>query len=284
MTTPRQPLLRAATRHLTDSGIESAGLDARLLLLYVLSVSHEALIRDGDVAMGEAEAAAFNTLIERRASHEPMAYLLGYRDFWKDRFEVNEHTLIPRPDSESLIEAVVEVAGSRMGESLHILDICTGSGCLLVSLLREFSHANGVGCDISEGALKVAKRNTDKAEMAARAQFICGDMIKSLAHRFDIIVSNPPYIARSEMDALEEQVRGFEPHRALQAGDDGLDFYRQLAKETPTYLNENGIIALEMGHDQADAVSALMQKDFELITQKRDLGGHVRALVFRKSR
>lgn len=275
--------LREAIQTLANAAIESAALDARLLLLHALDISHEALIRDGDALMSAGQAEAFEALVTRRAAHEPMAYILGYRDFWKDRFEVNAHTLIPRPDSESLIEAVLEVAGERAGEPLNILDICTGSGCLLVSLLREFSHANGVGCDISHGALEAAKRNAAAAGMAERAQFICGDMIKSLAMRADIIVSNPPYISRNDVDALEKQVREYEPRAALEGGNDGLNFYRQLAENAPKLLNKHGIIALEVGHDQADAVSALMQKDCELITQKHDLGGHVRALVFGRS-
>ncbi len=273
----RRELLREGTKRLQNAGDGTDALDARLLLEHALGVSHEALIRDPDIEVNAKKQQSYWALIERRAQQEPIAHLLGYRDFWKDRFTVTHETLIPRPDSEALIELPLH---SIETPPQHIFDLCTGSGCLLLSLLREYQGASGFGADISEAALLVAKQNALQLGLDQRAHFLCGDMLKSLAFRFDCIVCNPPYIASDVIETLDEDVKGFEPLNALDGGKDGLAFYRKLAEIIPDYLSDRGWLFVEIGKGQETDVRTFMEASLTYRGSHKDLAGITRALAF----
>jgi release factor glutamine methyltransferase len=222
-------------------------------------------------------------LVERRMLSEPMAYLLGTKAFMGHDFVVDSRVLIPRPDTEIVVEAVLTVLS---GEGpVHILDIGTGSGAILISLLLARRGAFGVGLDISADALQVASANGDRLGVGDRIKWVQSNLFASQdlkGKAFDLIISNPPYINVGDMKKLDETVVGFEPHSALYGGVDGLDFYRQIICDAEAYLKPQGYLAFEIGYDQRDAVVSLLeQADFECITCYNDLAGHHRAIVAR---
>lgn len=250
-----------ATQKLVRAGLESATLDARVLLQHVLSVTAEWLVANHARALDAEMLAKFDAVILRRCAHEPVAYITGMQDFWKDRFSVSRDTLIPRADSETMIEAACALIKGREAPRT-ILDLGTGSGCLLLSLLREFPAAEGVGIDISAGALNVAKHNTKLLSLDARSTFLLGDMrdnssLPESPQHYDIIVSNPPYIPSDDIAFLARDVKDFEPRLALDGDSDGLNFYRSLFKWLPKRMHASSVCLLEVGHDQAQDVTAL---------------------------
>jgi release factor glutamine methyltransferase len=230
-------------------------------------------------ALTPAQAAEFEALLARRAAREPLSHILGYREFYGRNFKVTRAVLDPRPDSETLIEAVLK--STTHHPPLTLLDIGTGSGCLLLTLLAELPHATGVGVDISPDALAIAKENAAHLGLTDRVQWVQADM-KTLAlqGRFDLIISNPPYIETAEIATLAPEVAQFEPKIALDGGKDGLDCYRKLANEVARLLAPQGSVALEIGHKQAGDVTRLLEASgffCEAIIQ--DLGGHDRVII-----
>jgi release factor glutamine methyltransferase len=266
-------LLRSATAQLAQKGIDSAALEARLLLACVLGVERNTPIdRAGDI-----DPAPFNALLARRLSHEPLAFITGRQGFWTLDLAVSPATLIPRADSETLIQAALEQPAPRA-----ILDLGTGTGCLLLAALSEFPGAFGVGVDLSPDAAALAARNARECGLSARAAFLAGRWSHAMAGRFDLVLSNPPYIPAADIPALMPEVARFEPARALDGGADGLDAYRALAEALPALLAQDGRAILEIGQDQGPAVSAIMASNgLETLTIKPDLGGIPRALVLR---
>ncbi|MEQ8394737.1 peptide chain release factor N(5)-glutamine methyltransferase [Thalassobaculum sp.] len=281
MTTIRD-VLKTAAAELARAGIEGGRLDARLLLGHALGRP----VWPHEEAVPEADALdRFTALLRRRLDREPVSKIIGRRAFWTLDLEVTADTLDPRPDSETLIEAAVAAFAGRDGPR-RILDLGTGTGCLLLAALSEFPAATGLGIERSAAAAEVARRNAAAAGMAERAEIRCQDWSEGdLGSGFDLILSNPPYIAEHEIEGLAPEVRAHDPLAALVAGPDGIDAYRALAPVLRRALVPDGIAVLELGAGQADRVSAILSDAADggpalvEVARKRDLGGVVRALV-----
>lgn len=263
---------------LADRGIATAALDARVLLAHVIGAEPALLPGRRDEPLGPADARRFEALLARRARREPIAHLTGEREFWSLRFEVTADVLVPRPDSETVVAAALDWVGDR-GRAVSILDLGTGSGCLLLALLAELGNARGVGVDSSAAALAVARRNAEALGLDARARFCRGDWGQGLAAPFDVIVANPPYIAAGDAD-LAPEVRDFEPPEALFAGADGLAAFRRLIPDAARLTAPTGAIFLEIGRGQAPAVSAIARAScLQVIDIKEDISGIARCVV-----
>lgn len=253
---------------LEKAGIQEAALDARLLLEEVCGTDRNTLLVHGDRAVTEEEETQFRIFIERRSTHEPLQQITGWQEFMGLRFSVTEDVLVPRQDTETLVEEVMRY----LRDGMEILDVCTGSGCILLSLLRYSNGCRGVGCDISEKALAVAGQNAK--ELGISAQFIQSDLFESIEGRFEYIVSNPPYIRKDMIPTLMEEVRDHEPLIALDGGEDGLDFYRKIIREATEHLYSGGMLFFEIGYDQGEAVKLLMEEEgYEEVTVSQDLAG-----------
>lgn len=243
---------------LNEAGIEESTLDARLLLEAVCGTDRNDLLAHGEQpVMSQAEEKYLNW-IRQRAEHIPLQQLTGEQDFMGLTFSVNEHVLIPRQDTEILVEEVLKELHDRM----RILDMCTGSGCILLSLLHYSNDCEGLGVDLSAEALEVAERNVLKVltpEKAEHAHFLQSDLFEKVEGKFEIIVSNPPYIASAEVEKLMPEVKDHEPRMALDGTEDGLHFYRRIIKEAGKHLVTSGMLFFEIGYDQGQAVSELMR-------------------------
>lgn len=247
-------------RTLQAAGIEEAALDARLLLEAVCGTDRNDLLVHGEQPVApEAEEKYFGW-IGKRAGRIPLQQLTGEQDFMGLTFNVNEHVLIPRQDTEILVEEVLK----ELHDGMRILDMCTGSGCILLSLLHYSNDCEGLGVDLSAEALKVAGRNVLKVltpEKAEHAHFLQSDLFEKVGGKFEIIVSNPPYIASAEVEKLMPEVRDHEPRMALDGTEDGLHFYRRIIEEAGKHLVSSGMLFFEIGYDQGQAVSELMRTE-----------------------
>ncbi len=272
-----QSALRWGAAHLVQSG--SPALDARVLLKAALNLDDARLISDSTRLLTEAEASNYFAMIARRSAHEPVAYITGVREFWSLPIAVTPGALVPRADSETLIAAAV--ARRDRQAPIRILDLGCGSGALLCALLSEFTQASGVGVDIDPRAAALTRLNTERLGFSARACALAGDWTAPVEGRFDIIVSNPPYIAETERGGLPPEVEAFEDPRALFAGADGLSAYRRLACLLPAVLAPEGLILLEIGFDQAAAAATLLGAAFPQgrAAIAQDLAGRDRALI-----
>lgn len=267
------------TTRFRDAGIDTAALDAKLLMGNALGLNATQLVSQSYCMLSDDDAARINTLALRREAREPLSHIVGYKEFWKDRFIVTRDVLTPRPDSETLIEAML-VHQPNTCASRRILDLGTGSGCLLLSLLREYPNAKGLGVDRSEPALSVAARNAQALKLKGRSFFAASHWMDALQSRFDMIISNPPYIKRNE--ALEPEVKEYEPQAALFGGESGLDAYHDILSALKPYLAENGVCVLEVGAAQVGDVTALAaQHGWKLSETRVDLAGVPRAIVLR---
>lgn len=248
-------------------------LDAELLVAYALGIERaDMLLRLRDLTVPEGAG----SLVARRLTHEPVAHILGTRDFWTISLRVTPDVLIPRPDSETLIEAAVRHFANGPGPR-DVLDLGTGSGALLLAALDQWPSATGVGVDISPAALAVAQDNADRLGMADRATFVAGNWGEGIDRRFDLVLCNPPYIPADE--PLSQEVAAHEPHGALFAGADGLDCYRILAPAVAALLRPGGVALFEIGHDQGESAAALFTVAGLAPQLLRDLAGHARCLV-----
>jgi release factor glutamine methyltransferase len=276
--------LAAAAAPLAAAGIENPRREARLLIAHVLG-------RDGGGPLSvfsrperpwsEGEARSLDVLVGRRAAREPLSRIVGEREFWSLPFKLSPDTLDPRPDSETLIEAALDAIPDRAAP-LQVLDLGTGSGCLLLALLSELPAAWGLGVDLSPGAAATAAANATALGLAGRAKFIVGDWLAALAGRFDVILINPPYIPAGEIAALEPEVAHWDPALALAGGADGLAAIRALAPDLPHHIENQGIIVMELGAGQADDASALCTAcGLEVIARPHDLSGITRCLLMR---
>lgn len=253
-------ILDSAVRRLGRAGIETARLDAKVLLLHILGVGREALTRDPDAPVGPEARARFEALIARRAAREPVSRLTGIREFWSLPFTLSAETLVPRPDSETVVETALAALPDRT-QPYRILDLGTGSGCLLLALLSELPRAWGLGTDRSPGALATAARNASALGLAERAAFLCVDWSDAVYGKFDLIVSNPPYVPSLVIKCLQPEVACHEPRRALDGGEDGLDAYRRIAPALPGLLAEGGWAILEFGAGQDGLVKAILERE-----------------------
>ncbi|TCR60895.1 peptide chain release factor N(5)-glutamine methyltransferase [Bosea sp. BK604] len=268
---------RRLAARLRAGGSESAGLDARLLVEGATGRSH----LDPVAPLDPAAAMVLDGYAERRLAGEPVWRILGEREFWGLRFRLSPATLEPRPDTETLVEATIDILKERRNEPLSILDLGTGTGCLLIATLSEFRQARGLGIDLSQEACATAAGNAALNGLAGRATFRQGNWTQGIEERFDLILSNPPYIRNDEIAGLAPEVRDFDPRLALDGGADGLDPYRDFAVNLPHLLTPEGVIVLEIGAGQGSDVVALMQQaGLAHLGTRHDLGGHARALIF----
>ncbi len=253
---------------LKEAQLEEAQLDARLLLEEICGTDHNTLLCHGDREVSEKEEEQYRKAIEQRAQHVPLQHILGYQDFMGLRFHVNEHVLIPRQDTEILVEEAMRY----LHDGMRILDLCTGSGCILLSLLHYSNDCEGIGVDISKEALQVAALNAEL--LGIKADFLKSDLYEKVTGKFDLLVSNPPYIERKVIPTLMEEVREYDPYIALDGGEDGLDFYRRIIGGAQDYLKRGGQILMEIGSGQAQAVSELLREaGFKEIDVCRDFAG-----------
>lgn len=258
-------------KHLEDAGVAEAAWDARLLLEYVCGTSRNDLLVHGDREVTKEQEEQYFACICRRQERVPLQHITGVQDFMGLEFDVSEHVLIPRQDTEILVEEVMkdEYDGSR------ILDMCTGSGCILISLLHYSNWCEGIGADISVKALETAQRNAGKLlPEEKRPVFVKSNLFESMEGKFDVIVSNPPYIRTEVIGTLMPEVKDHEPMQALDGYEDGLFFYRKITEAAPKYLNKGGRLYFEIGHDQAKEVSELLEMaGFEQVRVVKDYAG-----------
>ena len=278
---------------LTKAAVEEAETDARLLLEFVCGTDRNTLLAHGDREVTAEQEGVYRELLEKRSARIPLQYLTGVQNFMGLDFAVNRHVLIPRQDTEILVEEAMK----ELHDGMEVLDLCTGSGCILISLLYYSNNCRGVGADVSEEALRVAKENAGRLLGNRRAwgdpkmpgrlseplgeetsetqvSFVRGDLFENVDGMFDMIVSNPPYIQSGVIDTLMPEVREHEPRVALDGGGDGLLYYRRILAEVPRYLRRGGMLFFEIGYDQGEAVSRLMEESgFTEIRVIQDYGG-----------
>ncbi len=277
---------RALASQLKTNGVETPDLDARMLIGAALDLDHTGLaIQSARLITGD-ESKMIAGFAQRRIEHEPVARILGRKEFWGLDFHLSDATLVPRPDTETIVEAALETFRSDAGtRALRIADIGTGSGAILLALLSEFPSATGIGTDISAAALATAELNARRFGLAGRVSFVWCDYAAALSGPFDLIVSNPPYIRSSDIAALDRDVRDHDPHLALDGGTDGLDAYRAIIPQAAALLGAGGVLIVETGHDQSTPVSDLMRA--AKLTLPRppvaDLGGIHRAVMGQKA-
>lgn len=273
-------LRASAVRRLREAGVESAEADARILLAFALGIDAAALLAAPEEIIDADAAVTFENILTRRIAREPVAHITGEKEFWSLPFAVTRDVLVPRPETETIVEAALAAFPERECE-FRMLDFGTGSGALLGAILSERPHARGVGLDKSKAALDVARRNVERLELAQRAELIEGDWSYRFDCTFDLIVSNPPYIVRSELALLSPDVRDHDPALALDGGPDGLDAYRAIVNRLDELLISSGVAVLELGIGQQRAVSALINTGGRLAVQRTlpDLSGIPRALV-----
>lgn len=273
---PLHEALRRLTCAFAAASLAEPGADAALLLEEATGLSRVALLSGGERPLGEAAAAGLARLAARRLDREPVHRILGRRAFWTFDLTVTPAVLDPRPDTETLVEAALDLAAPG---PVRILDLGTGSGAVLCALLREWPRAIGIGVDRSVEACRVARSNVEACGLGARALVVAGDWGSGLAGPFDVIVSNPPYIRSDAIPGLDPEVRDYDPALALDGGPDGLAAYRAIAPVAARLLGLGGLLALEVGWTQAaDVADLLVQVGFEDVRRRRDLGGHERVV------
>jgi release factor glutamine methyltransferase len=268
-------LLRWMSGYFSEKGIDNPRLDAELLLAHQFGLDRVGIYLNYDRPLTATELEKIRPLVKRRGQREPLQYLLGSTEFWSLQFKVTPAVLVPRADTEVLVEEALK----RCNTDGVLLDVGTGSGVILISLLKELPGWQGVGIDVSPAALEVARHNLAAHQLWERGQLLEGDLAELPDRRFDLIVSNPPYIATAQWDELMPEVRDFEPSLALLGGDDGLDCYHKLTAQADTCLNPGGWLLVEIGADQADAVTALFAAaGLNELFLRHDYGGNPRVV------
>jgi release factor glutamine methyltransferase len=278
-------LHRHARARLQDAGIEDAALDARLIVEHFTATERIDAIRSPEMPVAPDAEKKIGDAVERRLAHEPVHRIIGWREFFGLRLELSPETLEPRPDTETLVDLVLpflrEKAASRGGA--RILDLGTGTGAVALALLAEIPEITAVGTDISAQAIATALENAKLNGVDARFEGKVSNWFADVEGRYDVILSNPPYVASSMIETLSPEVRHFDPRNALDGGPDGLQAYRAIAAGSATHLGEEGYVAVEIGYDQRDQVSHVFAREgFRLQRVARDFGGHDRALIFRR--
>lgn len=277
--------LLKAKDDLDVSGVSNGKLDSLILLAHTIFFSKEQIIFNPSFELNLEQQKSFFDLIARRTKREPTSQIIGKREFFGEEFFISKDVLDPRPDSESLIELVIKNFSDKT-QKLKILELGVGSGCLIITLLKAYKEACGVGIDISDMALKICHKNSEIHCVQNRLQLQKSDLFTmiNLSEKFDLIISNPPYISSQEIQTLEPEVRIYEPRIALDGGIDGLNFYRQIAAEAKNFLAKNGKIILEIGFGQREAVIEIFTaKKFSFLESRPDLSGIERALFFERN-
>lgn len=274
-------LLNWSTRYLEDHEIENPRLNAELLLARSLNLSREGLYVYLNRPLKEGDREKLERVIKRRISGEPLQYLLGHQEFWSIDFKVDPRVLVPRPETELLVEQALSIlCENSLEKPLYVLDLGTGSGAIAISLAKELRNILVVATDISREALLLAKENAASAAVLHQIEFIHGDLFspfQPLKERgpFGLVLSNPPYVARSEIQRLAREVKDHEPTVALNGGEDGMEFYRRITSQAPSYLRKGGWLLLEVGEGQGEAVSEMLEREghFNTANRLKDLSG-----------
>lgn len=284
-----QDIFVQLVRSFRDHDVPTPELDARILICHLAGLTHEVFAAHPEVTLSDDAVCEIMHAAKRRRAREPVSRIIGEREFWGLEFTLGASSLDPRPDTETLVQAALDVAaGQDSAKSLAILDIGTGSGCILVALLHEMRAAHGVGVDRDLATLKVARVNAHRHGLGARASFVCTSWMDGLSGEFDMVVSNPPYIRSDEISLLEPEVALFDPRDALDGGHDGLDAYRCIIPQLAHILKPGGWALFEVGDKQAADVCALFQAEdggngFEELRRMPDLADHIRCIAARRS-
>ena len=270
-------LINIGTNELKQKKIESSRLDSELLLSKILKKKREEILINLDQEIGEQHLLEYNELIKRRSQNEPIAYILKEKEFWSKFFFVSSDTLIPRPETELMVEKLVEIFKEK---KISILDMGTGSGCILISLLSELKNSKGVGIDISKKAVKIAKKNAKSHGVLNRIKFLNKSLESEFNQKFDLIVSNPPYIKSNQIKNLKDDIKRYEPRIALDGGNDGLDLIKKVIYKTEYILKVKGMLALEIGNEQFKKVSTiLIKKNFRIEQIIKDYKDNIRCII-----
>mgnify|MGYP001409286625 CR=1 FL=1 len=270
-------LINLGERELKQKKIASSRLDSELLLSKVLSKKREEILINLEQKICQNNLSIYKELIIRRSQNEPIAYIFEEKEFWSKNFFVNSDTLIPRPETELMVEKLVKIFKEK---KISILDIGTGSGCILISLLSELTNSKGIGIDISKKALNIAKKNSKRHAMQNRVKLLNKSLDSKFYQKFDLIVSNPPYIKSSEIKNLTEDIKKYEPRIALDGGNDGLDLIRKVIYKTKYILKVDGTLAIEIGNEQFKKVSEiLIKKSFKIEEIIKDYKDNVRCII-----
>ena len=268
--------IKLGSRLLKEKSIPTHILDSELLLSKSLKKSREEILINLDQKINERALTNFNKYLIRRSKREPIAYLLGEKEFWSKKFFVNKYTLIPRPETELLVEKLVFIFKKKR---ITILDIGTGTGCIIVGLLSELKNSKGTAIDISSKAIKVAKKNACKFKLFDRINFLNKPFEKLYHKKFDLIVSNPPYIKRKDIKNLSDDIKNFEPRTALDGGNDGLDLIKKVIYKSKKILKINGTLALEIGNEQINKVSKILKDNkFRIKCVIKDYKNNIRCV------
>ena len=292
-------IIQWTTEYLKGKGIDNPRLDSEVLLAHLLKLNRVGLYLNFDRPLSRDELSSFREIVKRRGSREPLQYITGHQEFWSLDFKVTPDVLIPRPDTEILVEEALKVVsgqGSVASENrpLRILDLCTGSGCIAISLAHELKDSVVYAADASDAALKVARENAETNGVQDRVTFLKGDLYGALENRpritdhrpllFDLIVSNPPYIKNIDIPNIQPEVRDYEPRMAVDGGAEGLGFYKRIVADAPNHLSPHGWLMVEVGEGQAEAVSEMMKDagGFDSPLTVKDLAGIERVVKARK--
>ena len=270
-------LLNSGSHKLKKQKIKTHRLDSEILLSKVLNKSREQILISLNQNMKNKEVFAFDNLIKRRLEKEPIAYIINEKEFWSKKFQVNKNTLIPRPETELLVENLIK---NYKNKNISLLDVGTGSGCIIISLLSELSNSNGVGIDISSSALKIAKKNALLHKVENKIRFYNKSIINLFNCKFDLIVSNPPYIDTKNIKNLDDDIKKYEPLIALNGGNDGLDVIKKVIYKAKEILKINGKLAIEIGNMQSEKVSKeLKLNNFRIDQHIKDYKSNTRCLI-----
>lgn len=276
-------LLESSREELHKNNIESYKIDSIALICHVLGLSKEEVIFQPELLLTQNQIQKVNDAIRRRINREPVSHIIGKREFYEDVFDVSAEVLDPRPDSEILIESILDIFPDKLA-ALEMIELGVGSGCLILTSLKKFPNANALAVDIREESLDVARINAKNLQLESRIKLIKSNWFGNIPQKkFDLIISNPPYIESLQIESLQEEVKIFEPRTALDGGLDGLDCYRNIAKDAVRFLKDEGYLVLEIGQGQEnDVVKIFTNNKLNFINSRKDLGGIIRCLIFQK--
>ena len=281
-------LLEWVTGYFEEKGVDAPRLSAELLLCHVVGLERIQLYTLYDRVVDGQPLAQLRALVKRASEHEPIAYLVGRCEFYSLPLTITPDCLIPRPETENLVEKAISFLRSRSGAQ-HVLDLCTGSGCIAAAIAKNVTDVQVVATDISDAALKVAAENIEKLKLGDTVKLLCGDLFDPIIDglddgRFDVVVSNPPYVSKAEYDELDKNVKEYEPPGALLAGADGLDVYKRITEKVDDFLRPDGALMMEIGYAQGPAVGDLLEKAgvFKAVTIEKDFANNDRIAIATK--
>lgn len=272
-------LQKKITKILAEGGIETNSLDARIILREIFNFDEKELILNSDLILSESKISKVQKIITRRLNFEPVSKIFGKRDFYNSTFSISDDVLDPRPETENIVEIANNFILEKGYESF--IDLGTGSGCIILSILKENKNLTAVGVDISIDAIDIAKKNSKDMNLEKRSSFLVSNWLSSIYNSYDLIISNPPYIPSDEIITLSKTVKNFDPLISLDGGQDGLKCYKEIAQDINRVINKNGRVILEIGYNQAhDVIKIFESKEFKLLKIYKDINGLNRILTF----